>query len=891
MEATKVMNEVQSIETGLSLKDVNERQKIYGLNTLKESKKINPIILFLKQFSDILNIILIISTIVSVVLGEVVESVTIIVIVITNALLSFIQEFKTEKTLAALKKLSTPSAKVIREKNLQEIDSTQIVPGDLIVLEPGDRIPADGYVVLGRGMKVDESILSGESMPVTKKTIERRNIKSDKFNEENSVYMGTLVTSGKGRFIVTKTGMQTEMGQIASMLKDIEQNITPLQKKLDQLGKYIAYACLSICSIVVGLGIIRGEDVFTMFLAGISLAVASIPEGLPAVVTITLALGIQRMLKRNALIRKLPAVETLGSASVICSDKTGTLTENRLTVCKIYTQDGIKDFSDISEKNIVETQLKALEIGCICNNSRRAISNDKQQNNSFLRKKSKSKKEIIIGDSLENALLLASEKVGLNKENLDKKLSRCDEIEFDSDRKMMSVICKNSKLEKFVFNKGAVETILNKCTHIYTKNGVYPLDKTMKSKVLSANGIMANEALRVIALSYKDILSNDNNKNGDISSKYEDKLVFVGLIGMIDPPRKEVFEAVSKCKLMGIKPVMITGDQKLTAVSIASKLGIYLKDDKVLTGDELNKMSEQELTDTIDEVSVFARVLPKHKLDIIKAFKNKGHIVAMTGDGVNDAPAVKNADIGISMGISGTDVTKEASSMILLDDNFSTIVSAIVEGRTIFGNIRKFIRYMISCNIGEVITMFIAMLLGLPLPLLPIQILWVNLITDGLPAVALSMEPSEGNFGDSIKKRNSDNILKDGLMKVILFRGIQIGFSTLCVFLVALSLDLGIDKSRTMALATLIITQLIHVFECKSENKNIFQIPFLNNKYLIYAWLISAGLLLSVVYVPILQGVFKTQYLNTNEWGIILGFSLFGPLLGLFKTNKNKVKR
>lgn len=888
---------------GLSDREAKERLTKFGPNTLVSKSKTSAFKIFAEQFSDFMVLILLGATAISAFMGETMEAITIFAIVIVNAILGFIQEFRTEKTLEALKNLAAPLAKVVREGKIQSISAENIVPGDIILLEAGDRVPADAILIEANNVSADESLLTGESVPVEKKAAKKR-IKSYAFDDAqslNHVYMGTNITSGRAKAVVISTGMKTEMGKIAHMLQDIEEDETPLQKKLAHLGKFIVYGCLGICAVVSVTGIIRGEDIFDMFLAGISLAVAAVPEGLPAIVTISLALGVQRMLKRNALIRKLPAVETLGCANIICSDKTGTLTENKMTVKKVYVHQNMIDVTGIGYDVNGEFYINGkkidpiknapirlcLEIGVLCNNTQLIKAKAKSQiksktgkpSNSGIRSKIKSifsmhDNWIIEGDPTEGALLVAAAKAGITSEILNNQYERYDEIPFDSDRKCMSVLCRNLKGERYIFTKGAPDVIIKKCNKIYTRTGIVNLTNTMKEQILKMNDNMAGEALRVLGMAFKKLDETDDK----LPQKMESDLIFVGLQGMIDPPREEVLEAVRKCKMAGIKPVMITGDHKLTACAIAKELQIFNEGDKVLTGNDLEKMDETALLEEVENVSVFARVSPKHKLSIVRAFKRLGYIVAMTGDGVNDAPAVKEADIGVAMGIMGTDVTKEASSMILMDDNFATIVAAVEEGRVIYNNIRKFIRYLLSCNIGEVLTMFLGMLLGLPIPLFPIQILWVNLVTDGLPAIALSLEPADKEAMMKPPRSTKDNIFSHGLIHLIVIRGILLGLSTLGVFISVLHFTHNVELARTAGFVTLVITQLIHVFECKSESRSIFEIPFLNNIYLILAVCCSLIMILAVVYIPVLQGIFKTLPLTYNEWLFIIGFSSIGPI-------------
>lgn len=867
---------------GISSKQAEKLLLIHGPNSLAEKKKASAIRMFFEQFTDFMVLILIAATIISAFMGEITEAITIIAIVILNSVLGFLQEFRTEKTMNALKELTAPTAKVIRDGTMDNIPADRIVPGDLLVLEEGDRIPADSKLIQINSLQVDESLLTGESVPVDKS----HDSKDDPEGKKSFIYMGTVITRGRGKAIVQATGMNTEMGKIADMIQNIESEETPLQKKLADLGKYIVFGCIIICAIVSITGIIRGEKLFTMLLSGISLAVAAVPEGLPAIVTIALALGVQKMMRRNALIRKLPAVETLGCASVICSDKTGTLTQNRMTVRSIYTwadRNRKKDIVDLNKSSIDTASKFVLEIGGICNNA--VIINNQQEKERGIKKIKNlfSKQEIKFGgDPTEIALLEAAINVGISENELSSSYKRIDEIPFDSDRKCMSVICELKNGERYVFTKGAPDIILDKCSNINEVSGVKKINSAYKNEVLSMNDKMARDALRVLGVAFKKLGTARYNKN-----EIERDLTFAGLIGMIDPPRTEAKEAVYKCKMAGIKTVMITGDHKITAAAIAAEIGILQDGDRVLTGAELDELGDSGLMKVADKVSVYARVSPKHKLMVVKALKKLGHVVAMTGDGVNDAPAVKEADIGVSMGKTGTDVTKEASAMILMDDNFATIVAAVEEGRVIYNNIRKFIRYMLSCNLGEVLTMFLGMLVGLPIPLLPIQILWVNLVTDGLPAIALGLDPPERDIMRRRPRGAKENIFSNGLLKLILFRGTLIGLSTLAVFVSVLHFTGSIEGARTASFVTLVITQLIHVFECKSERKNIFEIPLFNNIPLVLSVLCSLIMILGVVYMPVFQSVFKTVPLNINDWALILGFSSLGPVLSSFlRVNK-----
>lgn len=911
---------MSTADIGLSDKEAKKRLYELGPNILSEKKKISSFKLLLGQFTDVMVLILIASTAISASMGEMTEAVTIIAIIFLNAILGFVQEFRTEKTMEALKGLAAPEAKAIRSGEMVSIPAEQIVPGDVIILETGDRVPADATLIESSSLQADESLLTGESVPV-EKTVSPYGRNSGRNDSKYIVYMGTSITGGRAKALVHATGMNTEMGGIADLIQNIEGDQTPLQRRLANLGKLIAAGCLIICAIVTVTGILRGEDAFSMLLSGISLAVAAVPEGLPALVTISLALGVQRMLRRKALIRRLPAVETLGCAGVVCSDKTGTLTQNKMTVRLIYAGGKFVDVGDGSGDNLFcaresafaggkgvyasksfeahkdDALKKALEIAALCNNAvyingslsgkpclNRAVPEAQEvyangrtkafESKLMRRAKAPAEKFEFAGDPTERALLAASAKAGITPGSLAGSYFRIDEIPFDSDRKCMSVVCDNQKGETFVFTKGAPDILLKKCAKIYDCGREKPLSQQQRLSILRKNDEMAGEALRVIAVAYKKLDSRIYNKGG-----LETGLIFTGLIGMIDPPRKEAAEAVLKCRMAGIKPVMITGDHKLTAVAIAKELDIYQKGEKVLTGAELDSMDENMLEKMAGNVSVYARVSPKHKLSIVRALKKSGHVVAMTGDGVNDAPAVKEADIGVAMGMTGTDVTKEASSMVLLDDNFATIISAIEEGRVIYSNIRKFIRYMLACNIGEVLTMFLGMLGGLPIPLLPIQILWVNLVTDGLPAVALGFDPPERDIMKRQPRDPGEGIFSKGLAGLILFRGILIGLTTLAVYVSLLYYNGDIAVARTGAFVTLVLTQLIHVFECKSETKNIFQMPLFNNVYMVLAVLCSLIMILGVVYIPPLQIVFKTVPLGYNEWLVSGGLSFLVPVI------------
>ncbi len=826
---------------GLSSIEASKRLEAYGKNILTSKKKINPFVIFICQYKDIMTIILLICTLVSLFMGEYVEAIAIAIIILMNGILGFLQEYKTERTLEALKNMSGPVAKVYRDGQITTCPATELVVGDLISITSGDLIPADCILNEATEIESDESMLTGESIPVKKSLT--------KSKKDRVVYMGCTLTKGHGTATIAKTGMDTEIGNIASMLDDIKEEPTPLQVKLDYLSKYIAVGCLAVCAIVTITGIINGEDFLQMLITGVSLAVAAVPEGLPAIVTISLALSVSRMIKRNALIRKLHAVETLGCATILCSDKTGTITQNKMTATVIASNDGVLDIKKVISSN---TTTELLLKGCVmCNNAVLKSS---------------------IGSHTELALLKLGSTFNHTRDGLDRDYKRISENPFDSTRKRMSVVCQDVTGDKLVFVKGGYDVLINKCISFQNGDKIEELTIADKHKFTKQNEDMAENALRVICVAYKKINSSSNDYD-------EDNLIYLGQIGLIDPPRREVKPAVVKCRKAGIKTVMITGDHKKTAIAIAKQVSIYHEGDQVLTGDELDKMSVEELTRVVNKVTVFARVSPSHKLQIVKSLKKNGHIVAMTGDGTNDAPSIKEADIGVAMGKSGSDVSKEASSIILLDDNFASLVNAVEEGRSIYENIRKFIRYLLSCNIGEVLTMFLGMLMGMPVVLLPIQILFVNLVTDGLPAIALGLEPLDKTAMSRPPRKANENVFARGLASKIIFRGIFIGLSTLASFVSVYKLTGDVDTARSGALFALVLAQLIHVFECKSETQSIFEIKFFNNKKLILATALSFSAMLLVLYVPVLQTIFSTVPLSMNQLMMPILYSLAIPVV------------
>lgn len=823
---------------GLTTKEVKRRQDTYGLNEISHKKKKSPLVIFLSQFNDLIVWILIGATIISGLMGDSADAITILIIVFVNAIMGFVQEFRTEKSLEALKELAAPTCKVIRDDVLKVINSIEVTIGDLVVLEAGDRIPADGTFIEASSVMVDESLLTGESVGVSKEAKKGKNLG----------YMGTTVLKGKGLLLVDSIGMKTEMGKIANLLDNIEEEKSPLRERLDSLGKVLVGLCLIICAIVTVLGIIRGNEIGDMFLLGVSLAVAAIPEGLAAIVTVALALGVSRMLKKNALVRKLPAVETLGCTSVICSDKTGTLTQNKMTVKEIYMNGRIYDLEKDELKNH-SMLMKALIYCNDCNYDFNVKNIDKA----------------LYGDPTETALIKAFFNDIKKLKDFVSNIIRVYDIPFDSTRKMMSVVIKEAGKE-ICYVKGAPERILEKCTHILENGTIKPLTIQKRKQVLSYMDSMSNRALRCLAAAYKE-------KNIVHNEELEKDLIFLGIAGSMDPPRPEVKDAVLKCKLAGIQPVMITGDHKNTALAIAKSINICNTDNQAITGEEIERISDEELTKKVKDIRVFARVSPNHKLRIVRAFKKNNNIVAMTGDGVNDAPAIKEADIGVAMGISGTDVTKEAASMVLMDDNFATIVSAVEEGRIIYDNIRKFIRYLLSCNLGEVLTMFLASLFYLPNPLTPIQILFVNLATDGLPAIALGVDPPDKDIMRQAPREKGEGIFARGLWSKITVRGVLIGVCTLLAFIIGRFSRFDLATCRTLALCTLVMSQLFHVFECRSERHSIFEIKLFTNPYLVGAVMISMIMVACILYIPFLARVFDTVALNLAQWGIVLFFS------------------
>jgi len=842
----EVFRELKTSKQGLTEKEADIRLKKYGYNEIKQTKKISPIKIFLEQFHNILIYILIAAVIISVFLGEKEDAIVIGVIVIANAIIGFRIEYKAEKSIEALKKLASLKAKVMRDGKEKEIDAKLLVPGDIIILETGEKIPADSRLLELINLQTQEAALTGESLPVKKelKVLPEKTSLADRIN---MIFSGTIITNGKGKAIVTSTGMQSQIGKIAKMIDEADEEPTPLQKKLAVLGRRLGIATLMIVFIVFITGVLKGEPLLEFFILAVALAVAGIPEGLPIVVTIGLSIGVQRMIKRNALVRKLPSVETLGSTTVICTDKTGTLTKNEMTVKKIYANGKIIDVSGSGYEKKGEflhdnKKINMKEISLLLNIG--VLNNDAAFD-----------KTTVIGDPTEAALIVSAEKSGINKESLQKKYPRKDEILFTSERKIMTTMHRING-ENLAYVKGAPEIILKLSNSIYENGKVKKLTEKRKKEILEINKKFANSALRVLGFAYKTVMD---------KSRAEKNLIFVGLQGMMDPPREEVKQAITKCKRAGIKVVVITGDNEVTAKAVAHAIGI---EGKSISGQVLSRMTEKQLEKHVEDISIYARVNPEHKNKIVEALKKKGHIVAMTGDGVNDAPALKKADIGVSMGITGTDVAKEASDMVLTDDNFASIVNAVEEGRDIYDNIKKFVEYLLSSNLGEILTIFIAVLIGLPLPLIAIMILWINLATDGLPALALSVDPSDPDIMERKPRGNKERIISNPIIIRMLIVGVTMMIGTLAVFKLY-SPETNLAYAQTMAFSTLMFFQMFNVLNCRSEFNSLFKVGLFTNMRLWGAILMSIIMQVIVIHTP-LNTFFKTIPLSLMDWVYVI---------------------
>ena len=864
-----------SMENGLSNIEVKKRQDENGFNELKQTKKKSLFVKFLEQFKDFMIIVLIIAAIVSGVVGVaqgegITDTIIILIVVIANAIIGVAQEAKAEKSLEALQKLSGHEAKVLREGSVQTIPARELVEGDIVVLDTGDYVPADLRIFEAVNLKSQEASLTGESVPVEKQAavIEQEELPIG--DRSNMLFSSSLITYGRGKGIVVATGINTEVGKIAEMISETEKQETPLQKKLNSLGKTLGIVALFICVIIFVIGIIQGREVISMFMTAVSLAVAAIPEGLAAVSTIVLAIGVQKMVKRNAIVKRLPAVETLGSSSVICSDKTGTLTQNKMTVQKIFVNHTVYDVSSLDEnsdfikynKENQEVQLLVYN-GMLCNDTK--ISDD----------------GTLTGDPTETALVDIALNLGFTK-NIYNELPRVDEIPFDSERKLMTTVHERDG-KYIVYTKGGVDELLNICTS-YIDHGEIKQDlESFIPLIENTNEKMAKDALRVLAFAYKEL---DHKPEKE---EMENDLIYVGMYGMIDPPREEAKHAVDKCKTAGIKTVMITGDHKITATAIAKKLGILENESEAITGTELDKISDEDLEKNIRNYSVYARVSPEHKVRIVKAWQKNGEIVAMTGDGVNDSPALKTADIGCAMGKVGTDVAKEAADVILVDDNFATVVSAVEEGRRIYDNILKVIQFLLSSNVGEIVVLLLATLfsgviakiagisnVGALNILMPIHILWINLVTDSLPALALAFDPANDDIMKRKPLKQTKGIFTKGMTFRIVYQGIMIGLITLIAFIIGLKTTttpiegLTLDQSKievgqTMAFIVLALSELVHVFNIRDNRKSLFKGKVFNNKVLIGATIVSAALMFVILLIPALRTVFSIPVLPMNN--------------------------
>ena len=827
-----------NINIGLPDDEAQKRFERYGPNNLKEKKKESLFVKFIKQFNDFMIITLIIAAIISAVVSKLngeadyIDSIIIVAIVIFNAIMGLVQEQKAEKSLEALKKMTAPNAKVRRDGRVQEIDATLVVPGDIVVLEAGNYVPADCRLINSYNLKIEESALTGETIPSLKDSSKILKENTAMGDLCNMVFATTIVVNGHGEAIVVETGMNTRVGKIAGMIIEDESPETPIQKKLAEVGKILAIACIIICVLIFVIGIFKKIPIIEMFMTSVGLAVAAIPEGLPAIVTIMLSIGVTKMAKKNSIIRKLPAVETLGSSSVICSDKTGTLTQNKMTVTEVRNCFGR---ANSNERKFI------FELGTMCTDTTEERINGKLG---------------FVGEATEVAISNAAMEEGVSKSFLYDEMKRINDIPFDSKRKMMTTIHKYGNGYRII-TKGAPDVLLKRCSNCYSGGQIVPIF-SKKDDINEQNNQMAEKALRVIAVAYKDV-----EKLPEMQDVEKD-LIFCGLIGMIDPPREGVKEAVRTCRRAGIKTVMITGDHLQTAKAIAKELGILKRGDLAIDGETLERMSQHELEQNIMDYSVFARVSPEHKVRIVKAFQSTGAVVAMTGDGVNDAPALKNADIGIAMGKGGTDVAKNAADMILLDDNFVTIVEAVKQGRNIYDNIKKAIHFLISTNIGEIVTIFFGLVLGIKSPLLAIQLLWINLVTDSLPAIALGLEKEEENIMSRLPRNPKKNLFADGLWWKIMIEGAMLGMFTLLAFSIGNRLY-SVEVGRTMAFLTLGILELVHSFNIKSE-ESIFKIGVLENKYLVGALVLGVILQVIVVVVSPLAQVFSLVPLTGMQW-------------------------
>ncbi len=860
---------------GLTADDARQRLEQHGPNELTAQAREPAWRKFLAQFTDFIVLLLLAAAVVSGLLGETIDAVAIGVIVLLNAIIGFVQEYQAEQAIAALKQMTAPHARVMRGGQIEDIAAREIVPGDVVMVEQGDIVPADARLVSSQNLQIEEAALTGESVPVQKRAVDDIPPAASLGDRRNMLFASTRVTYGRGQALVTGTAMNTELGKIAGLVESVRDEKTPLQQRLDDVGRYLVFGALAIVAIVFVIGFLRGEDPLDMFLVAVSLAVAAVPEGLATVVTIALALGVRRMAARNALVRRLPSVETLGSTTVVASDKTGTLTQNQMTIRKIVTGGRVIEvggegyapeggFSyDGREINPLEDPalLGVLRTGTIANTAELRQGNERWT---------------VMGDPTEGAILTAAAKANYWRNELMERYETLAELPFDSERKRMSVIARAPTGETGLFVKGAPDVILDLSTRVLEGETVVPMTDAKRREILAANEELANQALRVLAVAQRIL----DEVPDEPTPTLEQELIFIGLVAMIDPPRPEAIEAVRVAHGAGLRTIMITGDHRETAVAIARELGMFRDGDRAITGAELEAMDDEQLRAEVDKIKVYARVSPEHKLRIVQAWKSRDEILAMTGDGVNDAPALKESNIGIAMGITGTDVSKEAADMVLADDNFATIVAAIEEGRSIFDNIRRFIHFLLSCNLGEVLAMFVAVLVGMPIPLLPIQILWINLATDSLPALALGVEPAEPGIMERPPRPANEALITRSLARILVFQGFIIGAVTLAAFSIEYYVrDPGnVERARVMAFSASIFAQNMHAFNLRSTRYSIFKLGLFSNPYLIWATIIVLLSEIAIIYLPFFQRIFETVPLTAGDWAWVVGLGLV-PLI------------
>jgi Ca2+-transporting ATPase len=857
--ADAVLKTLDTSETGLSSGDAENRLKMYGKNELKEEEKTSVAKLFLSQFKSFLILILMVAALVSAFLGELVDAFVILFTVFLAGVLGFVQEYRAEESIKLLKSLTSPEALVVRDGKEVKVPSSVLVPGDILILQAGDMIPADARLLEAQSLKIDEASLTGESVPVEKST-KVSPPETPQPDRKNMAYTGTSVTYGRGKAVITATGMSTAFGKLAGLLGEIERERTPLQEKLDQFGRWLGAATLVVVAFVAVLGVLQGFDPFEMFLWGVALAVAAIPEALPAVVTVGLALGVRRMVKRHALVRKLPSVETLGSTNIICTDKTGTLTQNKMTVENVYVNgtilnvtgngyEPVGDFFKEGQPVFEDVHLHRLLVtGVLCNDA--GLVQEEGIGD-------------IMGDPTEGALVVVAAKKGIWRPDLELRYTRVGEVPFSSERKMMTTL-NTSEEGLYAYSKGAPEVILGCCTKIFLGGQEKELTPEIRQEMLDTVHGMANQTLRVMGFAFRQVPENI------VPEEAERDMVFAGLMGMRDPPREEVKVAIATCTSAGVRTVMITGDHKTTAFAIAREIGIYREGDLVLTGTELDALGDKEFEDIVEKVSVYARVYPEHKLKVVNALKKKGYIVAMTGDGVNDAPALKAADMGIAMGITGTEVSKEASSMILTDDNFASIVSAVEEGRNILKNIKNFIAYGLTCHIGVVLIVLVGVLSWQILPVIAVQILWINLITDGLPPMALSLETPDKGIMKQKPRKSTEGLVSKRMLIAGLGLGTLIAVQSLGVLHWALEEGMSLPKIQTLIFTLVVMSCMFNAFNWRSDRISVFSLGIFTNRSLIYAVLSTVFLQLAAIYIPFMQTAFRTVPLSLSDWGMII---------------------